>query len=283
MIKTENVRSEIVEKSDTSARMDRSQVIIFNERDPSQELNEADSMCRQFKQSRLSHKCAAHKSSVDDCLCILPRERPVSKEVNAHTVTPTRWGRRLNPRLPPHIHTTTDNGTALRASLHTIRPTCSKGRSDGGREQAVGSWGTMACQVNDRHKLIYITKGHPAAFAFELGVAGHAVIFRGTSSLSFKLAHTHAPLRVARRVLSQHQRCDPRLCGSKPEMTSPTPPASLHFLKQSRVQTQIYNYSLNLYAARGSIDLGFGARPASQTCAPSLGRKGREGWRMVSL
>ncbi|KAL0188515.1 hypothetical protein M9458_015614, partial [Cirrhinus mrigala] len=56
-----------------------SQVIIFNERDPSQELNEADSMCRQFKQSRLNHKCAAHKSSVDDCLCILPRERPVSK------------------------------------------------------------------------------------------------------------------------------------------------------------------------------------------------------------
>ncbi len=57
----------------------RSQVIIFNERDPCQELNEADSMCRQFKQSRLNHKCAARKSSVDDCLCILPRERLVSK------------------------------------------------------------------------------------------------------------------------------------------------------------------------------------------------------------
>lgn len=75
-----------------------------------------------------------------------------------------------------------------------MHPTCSKGRRDGGREEAVGSWGTMACQVNDRHKLIYITKGHPAAFAFELGVAGHAVIFRGISSLSFNLAHTRTLL-----------------------------------------------------------------------------------------
>lgn len=87
----------------------------------------------------------------------------------------------LVPTTPP-----TDNGP----SLHTILPTCSKGRRDRGREEAAGSWRTMACQVNDRHKLIYITKGHPAVFAFELGVAGPAVIFRGTSSLSFKLAHT---------------------------------------------------------------------------------------------
>lgn len=99
------------------------------------------------------------------------------------------------------------------------------------------------------------------------------------SFFSLRLVLSHPPCSA----VSQHQRCDPRLCGSKPEMTSPTPPTSLHFLKQSRVQTQIYNYSLNLYAARGSIDLGFGARPASQTRAPSLGRKGQGGWRLVSL
>jgi len=66
----------------------RSQVIIFNERDPSQELDEADSMCRQFKQSRLNHKCAARKSSVDDCLCVLPRERLVSKGKSPNQMIP---------------------------------------------------------------------------------------------------------------------------------------------------------------------------------------------------
>lgn len=129
------------------------------------------------------------------------------------------------------------------------------------------------CNVS--HKHIY-THNHPDNKPCQFHLDLFKVHTLTPSFFSLRFVLSHPPV-------SQHQRCDPRLCGSKPEMTSPTPPASPHFLKQSRVQTQIYNYSLNLYAARGSIDLGFGARPASQTCAPSLDHKGWGGWRMVSL
>lgn len=42
------------------------------------------------------------------------------------------------------------------------------------------------------------------------------------------------------------------------------PPFSLHFLKQSPVQTQACNYRLNQCAARGKIELWFGGLPALQ-------------------